>query len=184
MVTLYSRKSKTAGTIAVAALLLSTSAFVKSAAASDLSSGDVAFMKMVGEGNIAEISVSKIAIKRASMGDTKNIAKMMIADHTKANMQLHHIAAMKSVTLPGAPNATHRALAAKLSHLSGASFDKLYVGSQLNDHTKTIAAFQHEAQTVKDADLKKFVLETLPAIQGHAQMLAAAQQKTASMAKM
>jgi putative membrane protein len=61
-------------------------------------------------------------------------------------------------------------LLAAVSKLEGAVFDRAYVEDQIRDHEKTIALFEREAKTGKDAELKAFAEKTLPTLKEHLTM--------------
>ena len=48
---------------------------------------------------------------------------------------------------------------------------RAYVDDQIRDHEKTIALFEREAKTGKDAELKAFAEKTLPALKEHLSMV-------------
>jgi predicted outer membrane protein len=65
-----------------------------------------------------------------------------------------------------ANNPPMQALLTKLGKLEGAAFDRAYVDDQIRDHEKTIALFEREAKTGKEAELKAFAEKTLTDSQG------------------
>jgi putative membrane protein len=56
---------------------------------------------------------------------------------------------------------------AKLDVLSGDTFDKSYIKSQVAAHEQTVALFQKEIATGQDPDAKAFASQTLPTIRAH-----------------
>ncbi len=138
-----------------------------------LSLQDTHFMKMAAIAGMAEVNDGTLA---ENMGDSsaKHIGATMVSDHTKANDQLMSIAKEKQVALPMQVDAQHAAVSAKLKTLSGASFDKYYLATELKGHEMTIDAFKAEASTGSDPDLKAFANATLPTLQMHLSMIQAA----------
>ena len=122
-----------------------------------LSATDKAFMKTVSEGNIAEVQLGKLVVQKASRPSTKNIARMIIRDHSRAQHDLIVLASQKKVSLPMAPNAKHRAMMAKLARMSGLAFDKAFLTAQLGEHRKVAMAFKSESNS-NDSDLRSFVV--------------------------
>ena len=55
----------------------------------------------------------------------------------------------------------------KMSAMSGAAFDKVYVKEMVNDHRKDISEFETAGKQVKNADLKKFIDSTVPVMKDH-----------------
>ncbi len=133
-------------------------------------SADSSFMMMAATGGMNEISLSNQALTKSSNDDVKSFAQKMVVDHTKAGDELKQVAMSKNVTLPNEPDAKHKKAAAKMSSMSGAAFDKDYIKTMVKDHEKTVAMFQKEINSGKDADAKAFAQKTLPTIQEHLEM--------------
>lgn len=102
---------------------------------------------------------------------------MMVKDHTAAGAKLQSIAASKNISLPTSPSMGEMASKAKLDVLSGATYDKAYMQSQIRAHQDTINLFKREIAEGRDADAKAFATATLPTLQHH---LAVAQQIAAA----
>ena len=135
--------------------------------------GDAAFVRTAAISDMYEIQASKLAQTKAASADVKTFASKMITDHTKTSDQLKSIVSSKpGMTLPTSLDAKHKALLAKLKS-AGTSFDSTYAHQQLEAHQQAVMLFTSESQHGKDADLKKFATDTLPALQQH---LAMAQQ--------
>jgi putative membrane protein len=54
--------------------------------------------------------------------------------------------------------------------MSGNAFDGAYMQHMVQDHKKTVADFQKQAQSGSDPALKSFAQKYLPIIQQHLQM--------------
>jgi putative membrane protein len=170
----------------IALLALPLSVFAQTPAAPDssteasgsvgmakLSMQDTHFIKVAAIAGMAEVNDGTLA---ENMGDgtVKHIGARMVSDHTKVNEQLMSIAKEKGVALPMQVDAQHAAVSAKLKSLSGASFDKYYLATELQGHEQTIAAFKAEASTGSDPDLIAFANATLPTLEMHLSMIQAA----------
>ncbi|HEU4754174.1 MAG TPA: DUF4142 domain-containing protein, partial [Armatimonadota bacterium] len=131
---------------------------------------DVKFMKDAAQGGMAEVQLGKMAAQKGASSDVKQFGQRMADDHSKANQELMDLAKQKGVALPSDTGAAHKALMSRLSRLSGAAFDRTYMGEMVKDHTKDVREFQHAAQTAKDADLKAWAGKTLPTLQDHLKM--------------
>jgi putative membrane protein len=136
------------------------------------SSADAAFVRQAAEGGMTEVAKGRIAAQKGSHEDVKRFGQRMVDDHTKANDELKSIAGGKNITLPGeTPKPPMQAAIAKLEKLDGAAFDRAYVDDQIRDHDKTIALFEREAKSGKDAELKAFAAKTLPTLKEHRTMV-------------
>ena len=136
-----------------------------------------AFMIEVAKGGMAEVQLSTLATTKAQNADVKKYAQQMIQDHTNANAELKQLAGKKNVTLPTDLDAEHKGIKDKLSSLSGAEFDKEYVGAMVADHEKSVNLFKTQADGGTDADAKAFAAKTLPKLQMHLDMIKGIQSK-------
>jgi putative membrane protein len=135
-------------------------------------SADAPFVLQAAEGGMMEVAKGKLAAQKGTHEGVKQFGQKMVDDHTKAGDELKAIASGKSITLPGeTPTSPMQAIVAKLEKLEGAAFDRAYVDDQVRDHEKTIALFEREAKTGKDADLKAFAEKTLPTLKEHLTMV-------------
>ena len=99
----------------------------------------------------------------------------MVQDHGKANDELKQLAGAKGVQLPAGPGAEAQAKMKKMQGMSGAAFDKHYMDDMVADHKKDIAAFESEAKSGKDPEVKAFAQKTLPTLKEHLQLAQQAQ---------
>jgi putative membrane protein len=95
----------------------------------------------------------------------------MVKDHSKANDQLKEVASKMGVSVPDKVDAMHQEKLAKMSKMSGAAFDKTYVMDMIKAHQKDIAEFETADKQVKNADLKKFIEDTVPVMKEHLEMI-------------
>lgn len=126
---------------------------------------------MVAQTDLAEIQVGKLALQKAGSNQVKTSAQQLVDDHTKTSDALKQLASSKGITLPIEPDDKHKALATKLAGESGDQFDKDFLAANSMDHLKVVAAFQNEATSGSDPDIKGFATQFLPAIQQHTQMI-------------
>jgi putative membrane protein len=133
-------------------------------------SAEELFVTKAAIGGMAEVEIGKLAVDKASSPDVKKFAAQMVSDHTKANEELEKIATGKSLKVPTAPEAEHKAKLEELSKKTGREFDKAYVQAQVSGHEKMQQLLEHEAKDGKDADLRTFAEKTLPTVAQHYQM--------------
>ncbi len=141
------------------------------AAVKHAASADARFVLQAAEGGMMKMAKGKLAAQKGAHEGVKQFGQKMIDDHSKVNDELKSIAGAKNITLPGeTPQSPMHATLAKLEKLEGANFDRAYVEDQIRDHEKTIAIFEREAKTGKDAELKAFAEKTLPTLKEHLTM--------------
>jgi putative membrane protein len=146
------------------------------AAGNDLPSPDKEFVQAASMSSSTEIDASKLAGKQSQDADVKSFAHHMEIDHTKLAISLK-MAAPRGVAVPKDNSDT--AVLNSLSGLHGKAYIK-QIG--LAGHEKAVAAFQTEADSGQNADLKKAAQKALPTIKQHlkmAQQLAAKKGVTA-----
>lgn len=140
---------------------------VQALAASSLGSDDTDFVKKAAKGNLAEVELGHLALKKASSPGVKQFANRMIKDHTKANQELSALAASKGVEVPKSVSLGEDVSMAHLKMVSGKSFDDAYIKLMVKDHKEDVADFQKAAEYSQDPDVKKFAAKTLPTLQSH-----------------
>ena len=104
-----------------------------------------AFVNQMTIANLAEVELGKMASERASSADVKSFGQMMVKDHSQANQDLAQVAAQLKVKPTTALDQKHKDLAAKLSKLQGAEFDREYISAMVQGHQEV--AGQLEART-------------------------------------
>lgn len=128
---------------------------------------DSIFAAKAAEGNLAEIEMGNIALKKGRSKQVKNFGLMMIKDHGKANTKLIAIAAAKKLALPTKPGADEQKMLAELAQKSGNDFDKLYVSMMIDDHKTDVSDFTIATTKIQDPDIKVYAKKTLPVLQKH-----------------
>jgi putative membrane protein len=135
-----------------------------------LSTEDRRFMMAAAEGGLMEVELGRLASQKASSTDVKSFGQRMVTDHGQANQRLMQIAAQKNVTLPTALPADKRKEMDKLSGLSGAEFDRMYMSHMLKHHKKDISDFEKASNNGRDSSVKSFAQTTLPTLREHMQI--------------
>ena len=139
------------------------------------------FIKKAADGGMTEVELGRLAAEKGGSDAVKDFGNEMVKDHSKINDNLKEVAAKMNIDLPTKVNAKHHATIEKMSGLSGAAFDNAYVPAMVSDHEKDIAEFEKADQQVKNADLKKFIEDSLPMMKDHLEKIKKFDQaKTAS----
>jgi putative membrane protein len=136
-----------------------------------VSSDDEEFLNKAFLDGLEELQTSGIAVVRAQNEEVRAFAQKMISDHSKTNKELKELGREKGATMVGGTGAEEQKRIAELSNLSGAAFDKEYVKRMAAAHEKDVAEFQRQADSGTDASLKRFAVQTLPALKMHLQMI-------------
>ena len=152
---------------AISAVLLS----VAGAALANADAMDLKFAKMAAQDGIFEVKSSQIALQKTHNMQVMNVARRMVKEHSAANAELKTVAQDNKMALPTDTDPMHKAVISKISGLSGAAFDKAYMGSQEKAHTDTVGLFEKEISTGKNAGLTAFASKNLPEIEDHTRMI-------------
>lgn len=131
------------------------------------SNPDASFYKKAAEAGISEVEAGNLAQEKANSPAVKDFAAMMVKDHSAANEKMKEIAATKSISLPTSASIGQMATKTKLQVLSGDTFDKSYIKSQIKAHQDTIVLLKKEIASGQDPDAKAFAKTTLPVVQNH-----------------
>ncbi|WP_295770649.1 DUF4142 domain-containing protein [uncultured Mucilaginibacter sp.] len=132
---------------------------------------DAEFAVSAANAGMAEVELSKLALTKATNAKVKEFADMMVKDHTGVNEKLMALAKTKNITLPTTVGADEQKTMADLQAKSGADFDKAYVDVMVKDHKKAVDLFEDGSKDLKDADLKSFATQSLPALKSHLQAI-------------
>src|SRR5262245_55921492 len=106
-----------------------------------------AFVNQMTIANMAEVQLGKMASDRASSADVKSFGQMMVKDHTQANQDLAQVAAQLKVKPTTSLDQKHKDLAAKLSKLQGAEFDREYISAMVQGHQEVAGQLEARAGT-------------------------------------
>jgi putative membrane protein len=128
---------------------------------------DTRFAREAALGGMAEIQLGKLATARGSNQMVKAFGERMVVQHGAAGDQLKTTAQKENITLPATVNSKDQQIYDRLARLSGSAFDRAYAKDMVDDHEKDLQAFQNEANTGNDENMKAFAAQTIPMIQEH-----------------
>lgn len=155
----------------VTGLLLSWSAgmaFAQEHAKKD--SSPQSFMNEAAQGGLAEVTLGQMAAEKGRSDEVKDFGKRMVKDHSKANEELKTLAQSEGVELSTEMSPEAKKMEQRLQKLSGAEFDKAYMKEMLKDHQKDVKAFEHQASTGTDTEVRNWAAKTLPTLREHYQL--------------
>lgn len=128
---------------------------------------DASFYKHAAEGGLFEIDTGNQAQQKSGNQSIKDFGAMLVKDHTAAAATLKSLAQSKSISLPTSASVGEIAEKGKLDVLTGDTYDKSFIKTQIKAHRETIALFKKEAAAGQDADAKAFAQQTLPTLEQH-----------------
>lgn len=133
-----------------------------------LTATDRAFLNDAAVGRLFDIEVAKLAINRSVDPIIQSYAYKLLDDHTAANERLQLLAERRRLDLPVILPQKMQEQFAALSAAQGREFDRLFVQIiGIRDHRHDVARFERAGQEVQDADLRKYIEATLPALRSN-----------------
>ena len=138
--------------------------------ASTLSAKDKDFLVNAASSGGWEVATGKMAENKAQSDATRNLAARMSAYHSQTNKEVVDLAKKKGLAI-----STENIKAQQLS--AGPKFDKQYLTLTEQDHQQTIKAFEKEAASGNDAEIKAWAAKTLPTLKQHLSMVTNALSK-------
>jgi putative membrane protein len=138
-------------------------------ASAAMSSADKQFMIMAARTDMIEAHEGQLAEQQAGRADVKDMAKMLVEDHTGDYARLSALAAKTGVSIPKGINATRDRNIEQLAHAKGAGFDRLFTRDEVADHKQALAAFKRESAHGKDSDVKAYATSVIPVLEKHLQ---------------
>lgn len=133
-----------------------------------ISEKDKKFLGSVVSGGLQEVADGQLAEKEGS-AEVKKVAARMVADHSKATKEVVELAKKKGLRIDTKP--------AEARDIGKANFDSQYLYTMGKDHERDIKAFETEASSGDDADLKAWAAKTLPTLRAHLAMVKDARKK-------
>ena len=126
-----------------------------------------------------EVELGRLAERNASTPAVKEFGSRMVKDHTRLNNEIGSVAASIGLQVPKDLLPDQQSEYAKLSKLSGNSFDKEYIDLMVRDHTDDLAAFKKAESAAENDKLKKAIAEAIPVIREHLNMAKSDSEKVA-----
>ncbi len=136
-----------------------------------LNQQDKKFLAQAHRSNLAEILSSKLAEKKSTDTAVRDMARKLVADHTKLDAAVRQTAQKAGVELPQTPGPKQRATLDALSNLSGAAFTRAWITAQIAGHRQTLSNINNELQDGSSAEVKKLASDAKPVVQGHLEAL-------------
>ena len=134
-----------------------------------MSQKDVSFIQSAAGNGQQEVENGKMAERQAKGAEVKNIAARTVADHTRINKELTALASRKGVTFSTG--------GVKAQSLGSGNFDALYLKWLDERHKMDIAAFERQAKSGDDSELKAWTSKTVPTLKQHLSMVQQAEKQ-------
>lgn len=143
----------------------------------DSSEKNAQFVVDAAAGNLTEIRLAELAQQKSTNKNVKDIAKLLLNDHTAALNDLKILASTKNITIPTEEPEKAKEQVKDLSEKKPADFDKAWVDQLMEKHQKTINDYEKALTDVTDADIKAWINNVLPKIRTHHDKLMASDSR-------
>lgn len=138
---------------------------------------DAEFTYEMVASSYGEIKLAELANQRSRNTEVKNLAQMLLTDHTSALNELKTIAQAKAISIPVEERETAERKIDNLADKSGADFDKGWTSEMLEMHKESIDKFEDRLEATGDAEIKAYISKTLPVLKKHREELEALDEK-------
>jgi putative membrane protein len=128
---------------------------------------DQAFVDFAAQTDMTEAHLGQMAADQASSQGVKDLAQMIVTDHTNDYSQLGAVAKKAGLTVPDGLDAEHKRMAATFEKLKGKAFDHRYIHEMVTGHKAAIAIYTKESTDAQNPDLKAYAQQDIPTLQKH-----------------
>lgn len=130
--------------------------------------------------NAAEIAMSRPAAKKARSPAVKRIANQLVKEHAQNQKELEALARQVDVNLTP-PAGGSPPDSAEMASLTGAEFDRAFVGKQIEAHQANINSVQNQfLPAAQNAQVRTYLQKTLTSLESHLASLEKVQQQLGS----
>ncbi len=134
---------------------------------------DVTFVDRAATSSLTATRLAELAQTKTKSPDVRAMAAGMIQTYDDVDRKLAALTQAKGIDLSPVADPRYEEQYHQLGSLNGADFERAFIHSQLQDQTIAIQAFQTEADSGTDPQLRELAAQTLPTL---LQNLQAAQQ--------
>jgi putative membrane protein len=152
------------------AFAVGTALAAEDANTANLSKQDKHFLMEAAQGGMMEVQLGQYAAQHAENADVKAFGQRMVTDHSAANAKVADLAKDKGLSVPTKLDKKMQKKVDKLTDKQGKDFDKAYMEAMLRDHHEDIEAFEKEAKSGDDAQVKQLANDILPTLKEHLRM--------------
>lgn len=125
---------------------------------------ETSFVRTASMSGTFEIAVGRLALQKSNDEAVKEFAQKLMQDHQKANIRLEQSYPQNfTVDL----DEKHQETLNKLQQAGPASFNDIFLSTQIEMHQDAIELYEKYAEEGRDAQLRDFARETLPDLKNH-----------------
>jgi putative membrane protein len=135
-----------------------------------LTNVDIAFINRAGPSGLGEVAFASLAQTKATDPAIRDLATKMIAEFSALNLQLATLAQSNELAPATDMDGRHQVVYHQLESLNKGAFDRAYINGQLQDLTMVIQAFQTEADSGSQPQVRSVAQQHLPTLLQDLQM--------------
>jgi putative membrane protein len=128
---------------------------------------DQAFVTSAASSGQLEVRLSEVALQKAVTVETRELSRIMVNHHSKANSELQSLARQQGLAYSASLRVEHQAIYDRVSKLTGAAFEKAYATEMEAAHQQDVTLFQGASQGNLNVSLRGYAIKTLPVLQGY-----------------
>lgn len=136
---------------------------------------DADFAVKAADGGMLEVKLGELAQTKGMSKQVKDLGRMMVEDHSKANEELKAVAQSKNITLPTTMSDDCQRIYDKIASKDGKDFDEAFTDHMVKDHKKDLDAFKKEADKGNDPDIRQWASGKVPTLEHHLDMAKSAE---------
>jgi putative membrane protein len=136
---------------------------------------DAEFAVKAADGGMLEVKLGELAQTKGMSKQVKDLGKMMVEDHSKANEELKAFAQAKDISLPTTMSDDCQKIYDKIASKDGKDFDEAFTDHMVKDHKKDVDAFKKEAEKGHDPDIRQWASGKIPTLEHHLDMAKSAE---------
>lgn len=136
---------------------------------------DAEFAVKAADGGMLEVKLGQLAQTKGRSQQVRDLGKMMVEDHSKANEELKAFAQAKDISLPTTMSDDCQKIYDKIASKDGKDFDQAFTDHMVKDHKKDVDAFKKEAEKGHDPDIRQWASGKIPTLEHHLDMAKSAE---------
>lgn len=133
-----------------------------------LTASETAFLRAAAGTGQYEMQAARMALDKTTDPAVKSLASLLVTHHALSNDRLQRLAASRNLSLPSDLPPEKQQSLAQLNQATGPAFDRQFVQTVgVKGHEAGIALFAQAEQDARDAEVRRFVQDTLPSLKSH-----------------
>lgn len=137
---------------------------------------DARFVFETVASNYGEIKLAELANQKSRSEEVKEVAQMILEDHTTALNELKTLAQAKAIEVPVEETESFHNKLENMAEESAEDFDEEWVKAMLDHHDTDIEKFEDRLEDTEDAELKAYINKMLPILKKHRERLEACRE--------